>query len=43
LGQALKQLGRRDEARMHLRLAVALAPDSSLYRNALARLGGGAA
>ena len=39
LGQALKQLGRRDEARVHLRLAVALAPDSSLYRNALNRLG----
>jgi tetratricopeptide (TPR) repeat protein len=40
LGQALKQLGRRDEARTHLRLAVALAPDSPLYRDALARLGG---
>ena len=40
LGQALKHLGRRDEARTHLRLAVALAPDSSLYRSALARLGG---
>jgi len=39
LGQALKQLGRRDEARVHLRLAVALAPDSSLYRSALNRLG----
>ena len=26
LGQSLKQLGRRDEARVHLRLAVALAP-----------------
>ena len=38
LGQSLKQLGRTDEARTHLRLAVALAPDSSLYRNALARL-----
>jgi Flp pilus assembly protein TadD len=38
LGQALKQLGQRDAARVHLRLAVALAPDSSLYRNALARL-----
>jgi tetratricopeptide (TPR) repeat protein len=38
LGQSLKQLGRRDEARVHLRLAVALAPDSALYRNALARL-----
>jgi len=40
LGQSLKQLGRRDEARVHLRLAVALAPESALYRNALARLGG---
>ena len=39
LGQALKQLGKRDEARMHLRLAVALAPDSKLYRGALNRLG----
>ncbi len=39
LGQSLKMLGRRDEARTHLRLAVALAPNSSLYRNALARLG----
>lgn len=39
LGQALKQVGRRDEARTHLRLAVALAPDSSLYRGALGRLG----
>jgi Flp pilus assembly protein TadD len=39
LGQSLKQLGRRDEARTHLRLAVALAPDSALYRNALARIG----
>ncbi len=39
LGQALKQLGRRDEARTHLRLAVAMAPDSRLYRDALARLG----
>ncbi len=39
LGQSLKQLGRLDEARVHLRLAVAMAPDSSLYRNALARLG----
>ena len=39
LGQALKQVGRRNEARTHLRLAVALAPDSALYRAALARLG----
>ncbi len=40
LGQSLKQLGRPDEARTHLRLAVALAPESRLYRDALARLGG---
>ncbi len=39
LGQALKQVGRRDEARTHLRLAVALAPESRLYRDALSRLG----
>ena len=39
LGQSLKQLGRRDEARTHLRLAVALAPESRLYRDALERLG----
>jgi Flp pilus assembly protein TadD len=38
LGQALKQVGRRDEARTHLRLAVALAPESALYRAALARV-----
>lgn len=38
LGQALKQVGLRKEARTHLRLACALAPDSSLYRDALARL-----
>lgn len=40
LGQALKQIGRRREARTHLRLACAMAPDSRLYRDALARLGG---
>jgi tetratricopeptide (TPR) repeat protein len=39
LGQALKQLGQREAARTHLRLAVALAPDSALYRGALTRLG----
>jgi tetratricopeptide (TPR) repeat protein len=39
LGQSLKQVGRHDEARTHLRLAVALAPHSNLYRAALARLG----
>jgi len=39
LGQAQKQLGQRDSARTHLRLAVALAPHSALYRQALERLG----
>lgn len=39
LGQSLKQLGRVKEARTHLRLAVALSPDSKLYSGALARLG----
>jgi tetratricopeptide (TPR) repeat protein len=39
LGQSLKRLGRRDEARTHLRLAVALAPDSAVYHAALERLG----
>ncbi len=38
LGQSLKQLGRMREARTHLRLAVALSPESALYRGALARL-----
>jgi len=39
LGQSLKRLGRRREARTHLRLACALAPRSELYRSALARMG----
>ena len=39
LGQSFKQLGRPREARTHLRLAVALAPDSKLYRGALDRMG----
>ena len=39
LGQSLKRLGRRDEARRHLRIAVAMAPGSKLYRSALDRLG----
>ena len=39
LGQSFKQLGRPTEARAHLRLAVALAPGSALYRGALNRLG----
>ena len=39
LGQSLKQLGRTKEARTHLRLAVALSPETELYAGALARLG----
>lgn len=39
IGQSLKRLGRRDEAGTHLRLAVAMKPDSTLYRDALSRLG----
>jgi len=39
LGQSLKQLGRREGARTHLKLAVALSPDSTIYAGALARLG----
>jgi tetratricopeptide (TPR) repeat protein len=39
LGQSLKQLGHRREARTHLRLAVALSPTSELYAHALARIG----
>jgi tetratricopeptide (TPR) repeat protein len=38
LGQSLKRLGRVDEARTHLRLAVALSPGTPLYDGALARL-----
>ena len=38
LGQSLKRLGRRDEARTHLKLAVALSPRTPLYRRALARI-----
>ena len=40
LGQSLKQVGRTEEARTHLRIAVALAPGSRLYAAALRRLGG---
>jgi Flp pilus assembly protein TadD len=36
LGRCLLALGRRDEARRHLRLAQALVPHSDLYREALA-------
>ena len=39
LGQSLKRLGRRQEAVTHLRLAVALSPQTTLYREALERLG----
>ena len=39
LGQSLKRLGRRSEAGTHLRLAVALSPGTTLYRDALNRLG----
>ena len=39
LGRSLKRLGRREEARTHLRMACALSPESSLYRDALASLG----
>ena len=38
LGQSLKRLGRRKEAGTHLRLAVALSPSTTLYRDALDRL-----
>lgn len=41
IGQSLKRLGRREEAGTHLRLAVALSPESRLYRDALARLPSG--
>jgi tetratricopeptide (TPR) repeat protein len=41
LGRALVRLGRAEEGRTHLRLAVALAPQSRLYRGGLNRLGGG--
>jgi tetratricopeptide (TPR) repeat protein len=39
MGQSLKLLGRPAEARTHLRMACAMAPQSTLYRAALARLG----
>ena len=41
LGRSLIRLGRRSEAGTHLRIAVALAPDSRLFRGGLARLGPG--
>ena len=39
LGRSLIRSGRRAEGRTHLRLAVALAPQSRLYRGGLERLG----
>jgi len=39
VGRSLARLGRMDEARINLRLAVALDPSSRLYANALSRLG----
>ena len=39
LARCLLELGRRDEARAHLRLARALDPGSELYREALRRAG----
>jgi Flp pilus assembly protein TadD len=41
LGRTLIRLGRRAEGRTHLKLAVALAPESPLYRGSLGRLGPG--
>jgi Flp pilus assembly protein TadD len=38
MSESLRKLGRVDEARTHIRLAVALSPSSELYRRALARL-----
>lgn len=39
LAASLRKLDRIAEARTHLRLAVALAPGSALYRQALAKVG----
>jgi tetratricopeptide (TPR) repeat protein len=39
IGQSLKRLARTEEARTHLRLAIALSPHNELYGGALARLG----
>jgi tetratricopeptide (TPR) repeat protein len=38
IAQSLKRLGETDRARTHLRLAVALSPQNTLYSGALARL-----
>lgn len=40
LGEALRKLGDREAAVTHLRLAVAMSPESALYRAALVRLAG---
>ena len=39
LGRSLIRLGRRAEGRTHLKLAIAMAPESRLYRGGLERLG----
>ena len=38
LSESLRKLGRVDEARTHLKLAMALSPRTELYRQAMARL-----
>jgi Flp pilus assembly protein TadD len=38
LATSLRKLGRVDEARTHLRLAIALSPGTGLYRQSLAKL-----
>jgi tetratricopeptide (TPR) repeat protein len=38
LSQSLRKLGRLEEARTHLKLAIALSPRSELYRQAMDRL-----
>jgi tetratricopeptide (TPR) repeat protein len=38
MSQVLRKLGRPDEARTHLRLAIALAPATELYRRSLRQL-----
>lgn len=38
LAESLRKLGRPDEARIHLHLAVALSPSTDVYRSALARI-----
>lgn len=40
MGEALRKVGEREAAVTHLRLAVAMSPDSALYRGALVRLEG---